>query len=49
LEYGLRRNALQSRVQQQEALKDRLTQGVIRLLKTVLTVAVELLLDVPVG
>jgi hypothetical protein len=48
LEYGSGWNALQSSIQQEEPVEDRLTQGKICLLEPVRALAVELLLDLPI-
>ena len=48
LEYGLGWNALESSIEQEKPVEDGLAEGQISLLKPVLALAVELLLDVPV-
>jgi hypothetical protein len=49
LEDGLRRDALQGSIEQEETLEDRLAQGDVGLLEPAFTLTIELVFDVPVG
>ena len=49
LEYDLGRDALQGSIEEEKTFEDRLIERDVRLLEPVLTLTIELLLDVPVG